>query len=129
MKTVETYGTFAAAIARAPEEVQALAAALRQLIVEVDPEVVEVPWPNQGVVGYGVGPKKNSEQYCYIGVYKGHVNLGFYYGVALPDEDGLLEGSGKKLRHVKVRTPEDVAHAGLRRLLEGAVTERKLALG
>lgn len=129
MKTVNRYGTFAEAIGRAPEEVQALASALRQLIVEVHPQVVEVPYARQGVVGYGVGPKKNSEQYCYIGAYKGHVNLGFYYGVALPDEDGLLEGSGKKLRHVKIRRQGDVAQAGLRRLVEAALAERQLALG
>ena len=64
--------------------------------------VVEVPWPRQRVVGYGVGPKKMSEHFCYLAAHNDHVNLGFKYGAALPDPEGLLEGPGKLMRHVKV---------------------------
>jgi hypothetical protein len=84
------------------------------------PNVVEVPWPRQRVIGYGVGPKKMSEHYCYIGVYKDHVNLGFNYGAELPDPEGLLQGSGKLLRHVKIADPEDLSNSALRRLVEVA---------
>jgi hypothetical protein len=34
------------------------------------PDVVEVPWPRQRVIGYGVGPKKMSEHFCYVAVHK-----------------------------------------------------------
>jgi hypothetical protein len=102
---------------------------LRRLILEVYPEVVEVPWPKQKIIGYGVGPKKMSEHFCYIGVYRNHVNLGFYYGATLEDPDGLLEGTGKKLRHIKVRDVEQAKGASLRNLVSKSLEERRLALG
>ncbi len=129
MKTIETHGTFEEAIAQAGEEVQALARRVRALIVDVYPQVVEVPWPKQQITGYGVGPKKMTEHYCYIGAHAQHVNLGFNYGADLPDPQELLEGTGKKFRHVKITAAEQVESAALWALLEAAVEERKEALG
>ena len=75
---------------------------LRQLIIGLYPEVFEVPWPKQSISGYGVGPKKMTEHLASIGAFKEHVNLDFYYGVDLPESEGLLQGSGKKLRQVRI---------------------------
>ena len=129
MKTIDTHGTFEQAIANSNFQVQEIARALRGLITDIYPEVVEVPWPKQRIVGYGVGPKKMSEHFCYIGVFSQHVNLGFYYGAELPDPEDLLEGIGKKLRHVKVNTLEQVEGGSLRHLVELALKEREAALG
>ena len=41
--------------------------------------------------------------FAYVGVFSAHVNVGFFHGAALPDPVGLLEGTGKYMRHVKVR--------------------------
>ena len=41
--------------------------------------------------------------FAYVGVFKAHVNLGFFHGAALPDPTGLLEGTGKFMRHVKIK--------------------------
>ena len=49
--------------------------------------------------------------------HKAHANLGFARGASLPDPAGLVEGTGKNLRHVKVRKPEDVDRPGMRELL------------
>jgi hypothetical protein len=49
-----------------------------------------------------------------------HVNLGFYYGAGLPDPEGLLEGSGKELRHIKIHTLEQVKQPAVRKLVEEA---------
>jgi len=87
-----------------------------------------VPWPRLQVIGYGVGPKKSTEHFCYIGLYGEHINLGFNYGIDLPDPDKLLEGAGKKFRHVKIRNIEDVKRSTLRKLLQDAVKEREEAL-
>lgn len=92
-------------------------------------DVVEVPWPKQRIVGYGVGPKKMSERFCYIGAHSDHVNLGFYYGAQLPDPEGLLEGTGKKLRHIKVRDVEEVDGPAIRHMLQLSLEERKESLG
>lgn len=129
MKTIDRHGTFEEAIAEGDEDIQELARSVRALIGDVYAQVVEVPWPKQQITGYGVGPKKMSEHFCYIGVHGEHVNLGFNYGADLPDPEGLLEGAGKKFRHVKIRTAEQVGQAGLRALIEAAIEERERALG
>jgi hypothetical protein len=66
MKTVDTYGTFDDILGRSSAQAQAVAHRLRVLIAEVCPEAVEVPWPSQRVAGYGVGPKKMTEHFCYL---------------------------------------------------------------
>jgi hypothetical protein len=104
--------------------VRDLAVRTRALIAEVYPEVVEVAWVRQNVVGYGVGPKKMSEHFCYIAFHMDHVNLGFNQGAELPDPEGLLEGPGKTLRHVKIAKPEDLEDPALHRLLEAAKAHR-----
>jgi len=128
MKTVDTLGTFDDALARSNPQTKKLANALRTLISTVYPKVVEVPWPRLQVIGYGVGPKKSTEHFCYIGLYGEHINLGFNYGMDLPDPDKLLEGAGKKFRHVKIRNIEDVKRSTLRKLLQDAIKEREEAL-
>ena len=112
-------------MARFDPRVGDLALSARALIEEVYPEVVEVPWPRQNVVGYGVGPKKMSEHFCYVAFHKDHVNLGFNQGAELPDPEGLLEGPGKTLRHVKIAAPEDLENPALRGLLEAAKAHRE----
>jgi hypothetical protein len=129
MKTVETHGSFEEAIAGANAHVQEIARRLRQLIVDVYPDVVEVPWPKQRIIGYGVGPKKMSELFCYVGAQKEHVNLGFYRGADLPDPERLMEGTGKEMRHVKVRDVEEVEQPSLRQLVHLSLEERREALG
>ena len=129
MKTVETHGSFDEAIASSSAHVQEIARRLRQLIVDLYPDVVEVPWPKQRIIGYGVGPKKMSEHFCYIGAHKQHVNLGFYRGADLPEPEGLLEGTGKVLRHVKVRELDEVEQPSLRQLVLLSLEERQEALG
>ena len=88
-----------------------------------------MPWPNQKIIGYGVGPKKMSEHFCYIAAQRAYVNLGFYYGAVLPDPEGLLEGTGKKLRHIKVKDVEVVAQLALREMIQESLDERKRTLG
>ena len=128
MKTISTHGSFEDVLTSAGEPVQALARHMREIILALDPDVVEVPWPQQGIAGYGVGPKKMSEHYCYIGLYQAHVNIGFYHGINLPDPRGLLKGSGKKLRHIKLHNQVDTELPGLRELLAAARAEREQAL-
>jgi hypothetical protein len=129
MKTIGTHGTFEEAIGEATEDVQALARDVRALIADIYPQVTEVPWPRQQITGYGLGPKKMSEHFCYIGAHAAHVNLGFNYGADLPDPEGLLEGTGKKFRHIKITQIEQIRQAGLRQLIIAAIEERERALG
>lgn len=106
-----------------------LARQARALIVDLDPDAVEVVWLHQGTVGYGVGPRKNSEHYAWLAVHASHVGLGFFAGTRLPDPSGVLEGTGAVLRHVKVRSVEDLRRSEVRDLLVAAREERLAALG
>jgi hypothetical protein len=56
----------------------------------------------------------------YVNVFTSHVNVGFYQGARLPDPARLLQGTGKRMRHVKLRAGEAVDDAALRRLIETA---------
>lgn len=40
--------------------------------------------------------------FAYVGVFTGHVNVGFFHGAALPDPAALLRGTGKRMRHVRL---------------------------
>jgi hypothetical protein len=127
MRTVETYGTFEDTLVTSEPRAQDLARRLRSLIAAVLPEVVEVPWPSQRVTGYGIGSKKMTEHFCYIAAQRDHVNLGFNQGADLDDPGHLLQGSGKALKHVKIRRPELVERPELRQLLEAAIARRRSA--
>jgi hypothetical protein len=115
---------FASMVAAWPEPVRALAHAARAQIFDVLPQTVEVVWPQQRTAGYGTGPKKMTEHFCWLAPTAAHLVFGFYYGSELPDPDGLLAGTGKLMRHVKVRSAADLAAPGLRTLLSHAVRHR-----
>jgi hypothetical protein len=63
--------------------------------------------------------------FAYVNAYTSHVNVGFYYGAALPDPAGLLHGAGKFMRHVKLRPGTATNHAALRRLIDAAYSDIK----
>jgi hypothetical protein len=111
-------------VSSASPPVRRLAEEARESIRSIYPNVVEVPWPKQGIIGYGVGPKKMSEHFCYISVSKEHINIGFMYGAELPDPEGLLDGTGKLLRHVQIREPEQLLNPALRELIQIATKHR-----
>ena len=56
---------------------------------------------------------------------KEHVTFIFLRGAALPDPEGLLEGTGKSVRHVKVRTVEDLKRLALKKLIVEAAKLNK----
>ena len=90
-----TDAAFEEILAGRAAETARLARAARALIRELDPDVVEVPWPKQGIIGYGIGPKKYSQHYAYLALYGNQVNVGFNQAAELDDPTGLLGGSGK----------------------------------
>ncbi len=65
----------------------------------------------------------------YVAAYKDHVNVGFFFGALLHDPAGLLEGTGKRGRHVKRRPGCDVDAAALARLVDTAYQDIRARLG
>ena len=64
----------------------------------------------------------------YVAVFRAHANVGFFHGAELEDPMGLLEGSGKRMRHVKMRPADDLANAALDALISSAYADIKLRL-
>jgi hypothetical protein len=64
----------------------------------------------------------------YVNVFKEHVNVGFFLGAELDDPAGLLEGTGRRMRHVKVRPGADLDFAALNALIDEAYANIKWRL-
>ncbi|MDX2170803.1 MAG: DUF1801 domain-containing protein [Deltaproteobacteria bacterium] len=75
---------------------------------------------------YSFSPRLQ-EAFCHVAAYAGHVNLGFNRGAALPDPDGLLAGSGARIRHIRIGAASDLEQPGVQRLLCLAVEEGRAA--
>jgi hypothetical protein len=67
------------------------------------------PWACAGEAAFG-----------YVNAFNAHINIGFLQGAELDDPGGLLEGAGKRMRHVKVRWGEPVDEAALAALIATA---------
>ncbi len=63
--------------------------------------------------------------FAYVNVFTAHVNVGFFHGAALRDPARLLQGSGKFMRHVKLRPSTPTNTAALRDLIEAAYADIK----
>lgn len=61
----------------------------------------------------------------YVNVFTAHVNVGFFHGEALPDPARLLQGTGKFMRHVKLKPGTTTNAAALGRLIEAAYSDIK----
>ena len=65
----------------------------------------------------------------YVNVFTRHVNVGFFHGAALEDPSGLLEGSGKRMRHVKLVPGRAPSADALGDLIDAAYADIRLRLG
>ncbi len=63
--------------------------------------------------------------FAYVNVFTAHMNVGFFQGAGLKDPDGLLQGSGKFMRHVKLRAGGEAHDDVLRKLIEAAYADMK----
>jgi hypothetical protein len=61
----------------------------------------------------------------YVNVFTSHVNVGFFQGAALPDPARMLQGAGKRMRHVKLRPGTAPDAVSLNRLIETAYADIK----
>jgi len=61
----------------------------------------------------------------YVNAFTAHVNVGFFLGASLADPEGLLEGTGKFMRHVKLRPGNGVDAAALKSLIEAAYRDMR----
>jgi hypothetical protein len=114
--------TVARFFAAYPPAVQDLALQARSLVLtslRSLPHTDEAVDASARMIGYGCGPGYRG-MVCTLIPSRTEVKLGFYRGADLPDPHGLLEGTGKVHRHVRLRAPGDVTKPGLKGLLKAA---------
>ena len=110
-------------------EVRRLTLKARVLIRKAIPKVQEQIDRPAKIIGYGFGPRY-AGLICVLMPTKAGVNLGFYRAIDLPDPKGILEGTGKLHRHVKLKSPADVESPALSAMLRAAlVAYRKRSNG
>lgn len=95
-KTVDTY------ISELTPAKRRMAEALREPVLAADPKLQEsVKWGNPAYTKNG--------NVCYIAQAGDHMNLGFFQGAKLTDPEGHIEGTGKGMRHIKIRSLDDIS--------------------
>ena len=103
-----------------PPPVREIAVKAREVILSVVPNATEKVYPGWKVIQYGTAADMKSV-FAAISPQRERVNLGLANGVDLPDPDGLLEGDGKAIRHVKLTSPEAAGAPAVRELIRGAL--------
>jgi hypothetical protein len=107
-------------------EIQQVALKLRELVLAEMAPCYENIYDAYSAVAIGYGTSDRLQDGIFhIAVYAKGVNLGFNDGATLDDPKGILEGSGSRIRHIKIRSAEDLARPEIRAYVRRA---RKRAL-
>jgi hypothetical protein len=115
MAMMKAYASFAAWKKDQSTTNQRLAGALQRVVKGVAPHLVTTVKWGQGCFVDGDDPK------IYIHAEPDHVQFGFYRGASLKDPAQLLQGKGKYVRHVKIRTAKDIDAKVLSRLIRQVI--------
>jgi hypothetical protein len=67
----------------------------------------------------------NDAAFAYVNAFRAHVNVGFFRGSEIADPEHLLEGTGRFMRHVKLRPQREVGATVLMKLIDAAYTDMK----
>jgi hypothetical protein len=102
-------------------EVRDLALQLRALVLEEMGPCYENIYDAYSAVAIGYGTSgRLSDGVLHLAVYSKHVNLGFNDGATLPDPNGILEGKGSRIRHITIKTTEDLSKPEIRSYIRRA---------
>ena len=66
--------------------------------------------------------------FAYVDAFAAHANVGFFHGAVLPDPAKLLQGTGKRMRHLKLRWGQPLDDAALRALIAASYRDIRLRL-
>jgi hypothetical protein len=100
-----------------------IARVLRLTVLAGFPDAVETFDASDGLLAIGSGRSMRDFLFAVI-PHKAHVNLQLADGIDLPNTDGRIEGTGKRIRHVKVRSVEDARSEWVRRVVAAQVAFR-----
>lgn len=120
--TVERHPAVEAWLDERPQELGAIARTWFQQMRDCGPDVRELMHdgaPTACVEGAAFG---------YVNVFRAHANVGFFHGAELEDPTGLLEGTGKRMRHVTIRPGVALDGVALSRLIAAAYADMRARL-
>ncbi len=106
-----------------PDQVVAAALAARRAVLKSAGECCELIYETYCISDAFSFTGKLGQSFIHIATYAGHVNVGFSRGTELDDPEGLLEGTGKLIRHVRIGSLSDLKKAPFKRLIDAAVAQ------
>lgn len=116
--------TWDAVLAEHDPAVVEAARAAERLVVASLPGAVLTFDPGNGLLAIGTSTAMRDLLFAII-PHRAHVNLQLVDGVDLPNPDGLIEGTGERIRHVKVRSAEAAASPAIREIVSAQIEQRK----
>jgi len=121
MPKMKSYGSFDDYLRDQSPKNQTIIRALRRLVKSAEPQLIEsVKWGNGCWLA-------GTEPVAYVYSDAACVQFGFLTGSSLTDPAGLLEGTGRYVRHIKVRKAGDIDRAAFGALLRQAASRRRPA--
>lgn len=100
-----------------PEGSREICEKLRRIAIENMPGAIEMVAYN--ALGYSGSPS-SFDRIVYIAPQKNWVNLGFFFGTDLPDPEKLLEGDGKRMRHIKIYAAKEAGNPAIADIVKAA---------
>ncbi len=97
-----------------------IAQRLREIILSELPDTKEMVDTPSRIIAYGASARY-ADLVCAIAPFPKYVNLMFSRGASMPDPDGILKGTGKKARHIRVEEMTDAMGICIRKYLKLAV--------
>ena len=94
---------------------------LRQYILELYPDCNELLYHTHALTAVFSISEKLSDAFCMLPIYTNHFNLGFNKGTLLKDPNQLLTGTGKLIRHIDVKKPNDYRNPKVTALIKEAI--------
>ena len=93
------------------------------------PQGFELVFDNYNALVFGVSPTARSQDaFISVAGYPRWVTLFFLHGAQLRDPKGLLEGDGKQVRSIRIKTPEDINKADVEAFIVQAIRSHQSAL-
>ncbi|WP_456438887.1 DUF1801 domain-containing protein [Psychroserpens sp.] len=94
---------------------------LREFILEIHPQSNELLYHTHALTSLYTVSEKMSDGFCMIPIYTNHLNLGFNKGTVIEDPKKLLQGTGKWIRHIPVKTIDDYRNKDVEVLIKSAI--------
>lgn len=94
---------------------------LREFILEIHPKSNELLYHTHALTSLYSISEKMGDGFCMIPIYTNHLNLGFNKGTIINDPKNLLQGTGKWIRHIPVKTISDYRNNDVKALIKSAI--------